>query len=65
MFRRGCRALTITLSSRYVSVVEVLNWFGIQWVLPRTIKEVMYNWVFGRRRTRPKAWDVVSLAING
>lgn len=56
--------LVLHLSSRYTPVVEVLNWFGIQWALPRTKKQVMYSWVFRRRRKRPKARHLVPLAMQ-
>lgn len=42
---------------------EVLNLFGIQWVMSSTVKEVFHSWNFKRRKRRSKVWDVIPLAL--
>lgn len=38
-----------------------MSWFGIQWVMLGTVKEVLFSWSFRRRRHR--AWEVAPLAL--
>lgn len=41
----------------------VLCWFGITWVMPGTVKEVLFSWSFGKRRRRRTTWNVAPLAL--
>lgn len=39
------------------------TWFGVQWVMPSTVKLMMFSWNCGRRRWRHKAWNIALLAL--
>ena len=41
----------------------ILNLFGIQWVMPSTVKEMLYSWAGFRRRRKQKAWKFAPLAL--
>lgn len=42
-----------------------MNWFGIQWVMPSTVKEALYKWAFRRSKRRRRAWDVTTNSYVG
>nr|XP_016509400.1 PREDICTED: uncharacterized protein LOC107826876 [Nicotiana tabacum] len=41
----------------------ILNLFGVQWVMPSTVKEMLYSWGGFRRRRKQKAWKFAPLAL--
>lgn len=41
----------------------ILNFFGIQWVMPSTVRDMLHSWAGFRRRRRQKAWKFSPLAL--
>lgn len=41
----------------------VLNFFGVQWVMPRTVKDMLHSRASRRRRRRQTAWKVAPFAL--
>lgn len=44
-----CRSSSSPMQLSHKTLEDIGSWFGIPWVNPRTVKEVMFSWRSGRR----------------
>ncbi|PHT53750.1 hypothetical protein CQW23_08212 [Capsicum baccatum] len=42
---------------------DMFSWFGIYWMMPRSVKDTLSCWKFGKNRRKCRAWNVVPLAL--